>query len=197
MAKVVADMSMSLDGFVADPSDGIELLFDWHRNGDVVVPTADPQRSFRTSAASAAVLREMLDNIGAVVCGRRLFDIAGGWGGKHPLGVPVLVVTHTVPDGWPRDGAPFTFVTEGVEAAIARAKVVAGNGWVGVGGADIVQQCLNGGLLDEIRVDLVPVLVGRGIRLFDKMAAGPMRLQTTRVIEGNDVTHVHHRVPRA
>lgn len=122
MASVVADMSMSLDGFIADPADGVEHLFGWFGNGDVLVPTADARWTFHTSAASAAHLREALANNGALVCGRRLFDVANGWGGNHPTGVPVFVVTHTVPHGWPRDEAPFTFVTEGVENAVAQAE---------------------------------------------------------------------------
>jgi dihydrofolate reductase len=126
MATVVANMSMSLDGFIADPADGVEHLFGWYDNGDVIVPTADPRMTFHVSEASAAHLGDTLANVGALVCGRRLFDVANGWGGNHPTGAPVFVVTHTIPEGWPRDGAPFTFITEGsVEHAVAQAKVVA------------------------------------------------------------------------
>jgi dihydrofolate reductase len=99
--------------------------------------------------------------IGALVAGRHWFDVTGGWGGNHPMGVPVFVVTRTVPDGWPRDDAPFTFVTG---RAVAQAKALAGDKLVGVAGPNIVQQCLNAGLLDEIVVDLVHVLLVDGIR---------------------------------
>jgi hypothetical protein len=107
MGIVIAEMSMSLDGFAADPDDGVGDLHRWYSSGDVATQTATPGVAFRTSAPSADVLREALANTGALITGRRNFDIAGGWGGTHPLGVPVVVVTHTVPGGWPRDGVPF------------------------------------------------------------------------------------------
>lgn len=194
MALVIANMSMSLDGFIADPSDGVEHLFGWYNNGDVTVPTADAQWTFHTSAASAAYLRETFANVGALIAGRHLFDVANGWGGNHPAGVPVFVVTHSVPDGWPRAGAPFTFVTDGVESAVAQARAVAGDKIAAVGSANIAQQCLNARLLDGIAVDLVPVLLGEGIRFFDHLTRAPVKLEDPRVIEGTGVTHLYYRV---
>jgi dihydrofolate reductase len=196
MATVVAEMSMSLDGFIADPSDGVEHLFGWYNNGPVTIPMpgAGGPRSFQVSEASAGHVRDLLRDLGALVSGRRLFDVAGGWGGSHPLGAPVFVVTHSVPEGWPRDDAPFTFVTEGIESAVAQAKAVAGDRIVGVGGADIAQQCLNARLLDEIRVNLIPVLLGKGIRYIDNLANAPVKLDDPRVIEGIGVTHLYYRV---
>lgn len=196
MAQVVADMSMSLDGFVADPSDEVGPLFDWYSNGEVEVPTADPERwTFRTSEASARYLRESMEAAGVIVAGRRLFDV-GGWAGirEHPWGVPVFVVTHSVPDGWPRADRLFTFVTDGVESAVAQAKAVAGEGWVGVAGPNVVQQCLNAGLLDEVRVNLVPVLLGRSIPYFDNLSSAPVALEGPTVIQGTGVTHLCYRV---
>jgi dihydrofolate reductase len=195
MATVVAEMSMSLDGFVADPSDEVGPLFDWYGNGEVEVPTAVPGRwTFRTSDASAGYLREIMERIGAIVTGRRLFDVAGGWGGNHPWGVPVFVVTHSVPDGWPRDDAPFTFVTDGVESAVEQAKAAAGERSVSVAGPNIAQQCLDAGLLDEIIVSLVPVLLGQGIPFFANLGRFPVELEDPRVIEGTRVTHLYYRV---
>ena len=194
MATVVADLSMSLDGFVADRSDDVGPLFDWFGNGDVAVPMADPRWTLHTSEASAAVMREALANVGALVAGRRWFDVARGWGGSHPMGVPVFVVTHRVPEGWPRDDALFSFVTEGVESAVAQAKAVAGDKMVGVAGPNIAQQCLNLGLLDGISVNLVPVLLGDGIRFFDNLEGAPIMLDDPRVIEGSRVTHLYYRV---
>jgi hypothetical protein len=107
-------MSMSLDGYVADRDDGVSELHAWYGSGAVETSTATPGVAFRTSEASATVLRSALANAGALITGRRNFDIAGGSGGNHPLGVPV-VVTHSIPDGWPREEAPFTFIA-GVEA---------------------------------------------------------------------------------
>ncbi len=199
MAVVISEMSMSLDGFVADPADQVGPLFDWYANGEVEVPTAVPERwTFRTSEASAGYLRESMGRIGALVAGRRLFDI-GRWGEHgHPYGVPVFVVTHDVPQGWPREDAPLpiTFVTDGVEHAVAQAKATAGEGWVGVAGPNIAQQCLDAGLLDEVRINLVPVLLGKGIRYFDKLSNAPFALEDPRVIQGTGVTHLIYRVAR-
>src|SRR6266498_540591 len=200
MAVVISEMSMSLDGFVADPADQVGPLFDWYANGEVEVPTAVPERwTFRTSEASAGYLRESMGRIGALVAGRRLFDI-GRWGEHgHPYGVPVFVVTHDVPQGWPREDAPLpiTFVTDGVEHAVAQAKATAGEGWVGVAGPNIAQQCLDAGLLDEVRINLVPVLLGKGISYFDKLADSPVMLEDPQVIEGTRVTHLIYRVGRS
>ncbi len=196
MATVIAALSMSLDGFIADPADQVGPLFDWYANGEVAVPTANPQLTFRTSQASAQYLREAIEQAGAVVTGRRLFDVAGGWSGTHPWGVPVFVVTHSVPQGWPREDAPFRFVTDGVERAVAQAKATAGARWVEVGGPNIAQQCLDLGLLDEVRVDLVPVLLGEGIRFFDNLSNTPVALEGPSVIKGTSVTHLIYRVQR-
>ncbi|HUK67972.1 MAG TPA: dihydrofolate reductase family protein [Streptosporangiaceae bacterium] len=199
MATVIAEMSMSLDGFVADPCDRVGPLFDWYGNGDVEVPTAFPERwTFRTSKASARYLTESMDKISALVAGRRLFDV-GGWGENgQPWGVPVFVVTHSVPEGWPRDDAPlpFTFVTDGVDSAVQKAKATAGDGWVGVAGPNIAQQCLNAGLLDEIRINLVPVLFGEGIRYFGSLSNAMLALEGPSVIEGTGVTHLCYRVKK-
>lgn len=197
MSTVIANMSMSLDGFVADPSGGVERLFGWYGNGDTTVQTTDPRWTFHTDEASAADLRELFAGVGALVCGRRLFDLTGGWGGNHPTGAPVFVVTHTVPGGWPRQGVPVAFVTDGIERAVERAKAAAGEKIVAIASADVAQQCLDAGLLDEIRVDLVPVLLGDGIPFFANLAKAPVELEGPRVTEGTGVTHLHYRVKPA
>ena len=148
-------------------------------------------------AASARYLQETRDKMGVMVAGRRLFDV-GGWGQNgQPWGVPVFVVTHSVPEGWPRADAPVpvTFVTDGVDSAVRQAGAAAGDGWVGVAGPDVAQQCLAAGLLDEIRVNLVPVLLGAGIRYFGRLDAAPLTPQGPEVIEGTGVTHLRYRVP--
>ncbi|MEH0970417.1 deaminase [Micromonospora sp. CPCC 205546] len=115
MGGVYTEASMSLDGYIAAPGDtGFDQLFQWYGNGDVAIATAKPEMTFRISQASAGHLRHTLDDTGALVVGRRLFDLVGGWDGRHPMDKPVVVVTHHVPEGWPRPGAPFTFVTDGV-----------------------------------------------------------------------------------
>jgi len=123
-----------------------------------------------------------------------MFDVAGAWGGKHPMDVPVIVVTHTIPQEWVKAGSPFTFVTDGVASAVERAKKVAGDKNVGVGGADITRQRLKAGLLDEIQIDLVPVLLGSGVRLFEHLGIEPVELERTKVIEAPGVTHLGFRV---
>jgi dihydrofolate reductase len=196
MSTVIAEMSMSLDGFVADPSGEVGPLFDWYQNGPVAMPFPNPHWTAHVSEASAAYLREGLAEIRALISGRRLFDHTHGWGGRHTTDVPVFVVTHRPPpEGWPAD-APFTFVTDGVESAVAQAKAVAGDGSVAVASASIAQQCLDAGLLDEIGVSLVPVLLGRGIRFFDHLAGVPVMLEDPRVVEGTAVTHLRYRVKR-
>ncbi|WBB70035.1 dihydrofolate reductase family protein [Micromonospora sp. WMMD812] len=199
MTTVMTGATMSLDGYIADASHGgFEHLFQWYANGDVETPTADPTMTFRTSAASARHLRELNERTGALVVGRRLFDITKGWGGRHPMDVPVVVVTHHVPDGWERENESFVFVTDGIERAIARAKAIAGDKHVGVNGGTIATQVIEAGLLDEVHVDLVPVLLGGGIPLFADLGIAPVLLDgPTRVVEGTGVTHLAYRVRSA
>ena len=155
MTKVVAIMSMSLDGYVADENDGVAEVFDWYFSGDVEVPTASTTSgmTFHVSGLSAEHLRGLQAEVGAMLTGRRTFEVADGWGGQHPWDVPAFVVTHRVPAGWPRPGSTVQFVTDGLESAVARAKTAAGPKSVGVHGAQTIQQCLDAGFLDEIHID--------------------------------------------
>ncbi len=196
MATVVAGLSMSLDGFIAHLDDGVEHLFDWYDNGEIDIAWPGNDMVSHVTPASAAYLHDTIARAGALVVGRRVFDYTQGWGGSHPLGVPVFVVTHSVPEGWPRMDAPFTIVTDGVESAVAQAREVAGDRTVGVAGPSIAQQCLNAGLLDELRIELAPVLLGEGIRFFDNLTDPPVMLENPTVIEGDRVTHLIYRVRR-
>lgn len=198
MSKVTTGATMSLDGYVADPKHGgFEHLFQWYGNGDVAVPTANPEMTFRTSAASAEHIRALVERTGALVVGRTLFDLTNGWGGRHPLDKPVVVVTHQVPEGWDAEGESFVFVTDGIERAIERAHALAGGKEVGVNGGTIARQVLEAGLLDEVHVDLVPVLLGDGIPFFSGLGIAPVQLEGPfRVVEGVGVTHLAYRVPR-
>jgi dihydrofolate reductase len=193
MGKVLAEMSMSLDGYVASPDDRVEMLHGWYVNGQVETRSGPDGFAFRTSAASAGVLRDALAQSGALITGRRNFDIAGGWGGSHPLGVPVFVVTHSTPDGWPRDDAPFTFLA-GVEHAVSAAQATAGDKHVVIASPDIAQQALRLGLLDEIAISLVPVLLGDGIPFFAKHDGAPLALADPAVVQGSGVTHLRFQV---
>lgn len=186
--------SMSLDGFIAGPGDDVQHVFRWYSSGDTEYTMPNGTMMVKVSQASAAYLRELHATIGALVTGRRMFDMTGGWGGTHPLNVPVLVVTHTAPQEWPKGGSPFTFVTDGVASAIAQAQAVAGDKNVAVDGASIVQQAIRAGLIDEIGVDLVPVLLGTGVRYFDHLGTEPIALERTRVIAAPGVTHLMFRV---
>ncbi len=192
MATVVADMSMSLDGFVARPDDGIDEVFSWMSGGDVTVESENPEIGYEVDEASAEELRG--SNVKALVIGRRTFDLAKGWGGTHPVGVPVWIPTHNPPSGW--DDAPFTFVTTGVEDAVRQACEHAGDGIVGVAGASTVSQALDAGVLDAVRVSLVPYLIGEGVPYFSGLADIPVKLSQPNVLVGQGVTHLYYEVER-
>jgi dihydrofolate reductase len=153
--------------------------------------------TFKVSAPSAEHLRALTSGLGAVLTGRRTFDVAQGWGGNHAWG-PAFVLTHNLPAGWPRPSSTVHFVTDGIESAVSQAKaaVVTGKS-VGVHGADTIQQCLNAGLLDEIQVDIAAVLLGSGVRLFDHLAGTPAILGNPTVTPGVGVTHLRFPVRRA
>ena len=194
MSKVVAIMSMSLDGYVADVNDGVAEVFDWYTSGDVEFRTggSDPM-TFRLSEPSADHFRALTSRLGAMLTGRRTFDAAEGWGGNHGWG-PAFVLTHEIPDGWPRPGSTVQFVTDGIESAVAQAKAAAAGKDVGVHGAVTIQQCLNAGLLDEIALDVAAVLLGSGVRLFEHLDATPAVLGNPSVIAGVGVTHLRYAV---
>ena len=162
MGKVVAQANMSLDGYVAKQDNTIGRLFDWLQNGEVAIPTPAGDFTVHLTPPSAQHWRRWVPSLGALVCGRTLFDVTHGWQGRHTLDVPVVVVTHQVPTDWvgAHHAAPFTFVTDGVEAAIAQAQALAGDRVVAVSGGTIARQCLDLGLLDEVAIDLVPVVMG-------------------------------------
>jgi len=128
--------------------------------------------------------------------GRRVYDYTSGWGGNHPLSVPLFLVTHRPPPSWPTPDARFSAVPEGVAAAIERAKAVAGSKAVALAGPSIIQQALNLGLVDELAVDLAPVLLGDGIRFFGELARSPVLLDDPLVIQSSRVTHLRFRVRR-
>ena len=198
MSKIVAIMSMSLDGYVADVNDGVAEVFDWYfTSGDVEIHTGGSNpMTFTMSGPSAAHFRGLSSELGAVLTGRRTFDVAQGWGGNHAWG-PAFVLTHQVPSGWPRPDSTVHFVTDGIESAVAQAKAAAQGRSVGVHGADTIQQCLNAGLLDELHVDLAAVILGSGVRLFDGLAGTPAVLGNPTATQGVGVTHLRYPVRTA
>jgi len=195
MTKVVAIMSMSLDGYVADPDDGVAEVFDWYMNsGEVEIHTGGSSpMTFRMSESSAEHVRGLTSELGAVLTGRRTFEVAHGWGGNHAWG-PAFVLSHDIPAGWPRPDSTVHFVRDGIESAVDQATAAAAGKSVGVHGADTIQQCLNAGLVDEISVDVAAVLLGSGVRLFDHLVGLPATLGNPTVISGVGVTHLRYPV---
>jgi dihydrofolate reductase len=199
MTRIISGLSVSLDGYIAGPDDGREhplgvggeRLFEWYSDGDTssrLYPT------FRLSKPSAEFFDELAGRGGAVITGRRTYDIANGWNGDGPLpGAPLFVLTHNVPDEVPQGTSTFTFVTTGIEDAVAAARAAAGGKDVSVMGSAGVQQALRAGLLDELIVHLVPVLLGGGVRLLDGVEAD---LRCTRVVDAPGVTHLVYEVVR-
>jgi len=196
MSKVIAGFSMSLDGFVADPDDGVEHVFKWYSVGGTDAEVMSGDNAFKMSREGADFVEEAGRGAGVLVTARRSFDIAHAWGGKHPMDVPMVVVTHRIPQEWAdREGSPFTFVTEGVPKAIDVAREIAGDKDVVVGAPSVTQQCLQLGLLDAIHIDLAPVVLGHGIRLFDHLTK-PIELLVTEASGNPHVTHITYRVTK-
>lgn len=212
MTRLICDISVSLDGFVAGPNRTLEQPLG--EGGEKLHEWAFGLASFRERHgleggevnADSALVQEALDATGAVVMGRRMFSGGAGpweddpnadgwWGDDPPFRVAVFVLTHH-----PRDtvvkqgGTSFTFVTDGFEAAAEQARAAAGDKNVLVaGGASVVQQALRAGLLDELQIHLAPVLLGDGVRLFDRLGTGPVALEAIRAIESTAVTHLTFR----
>ncbi|HEX8156740.1 MAG TPA: dihydrofolate reductase family protein [Solirubrobacteraceae bacterium] len=213
MAKLILNISMSLDGFVAGPDQTLEQPLG--QGGEGLHEWAFAALSWRErhglrggeKNADSDVVEESVRNIGATVMGRRMFsggegpwesdpNADGWWGDKPPFGHPVFILTHHAREPVTKQGATtFTFVTGGVEAALEQARAAAGDKDVAVGGgADVAQQYLKAGLLDELQIHLVPILLGGGVRLFDRLGADEVELQGTSVIQSPLVTHLSYRV---
>ncbi len=213
MTRLTADISMSLDGYVAgrEPTveqplgEGGEQLHEW-----LVALEAFRERHGDSGGAGGTddeLVREGLENVGAYVMGRRMFSggegpwqddpVADGWWGDDPpFRAPVFVVTHHPREILAKDGGTsFVFVTDGVESAVEQARAAAGGKDVSVGGgASLVRQCLRAGLLDQIQIHVAPVLLGGGTRLFDDFGGGSVGLEVARVVASPSVTHLTYRV---
>ena len=194
MGKVAIGFSMSLDGFIAGPNDEVDRVFQWYFTGDTGHTVKSGDQDFDMSSSGAELIEEAGRTTGALVTARRTFNIANAWGGKHPMDVPIFVLTHEPAREWIKEGSPFTFVTDGVESAIQQAKKTAGDRSVAVGAPSAAQQALKAGLIDEIQIDLVPVLLGKGIRLFDHLGDTPIELESTSISAGTGVIHLGFRV---
>ena len=192
---------VSLDGYIADTNGDVGPLFDWYGNGDVEWKFTEKQeRPCRTTQASRDFMQAVYPQIGAVVIGRTLFDHTNGWDGVPAAGDHVFVVTHTPPTDWEHaETAPFTFVTDGVESAIAQARAFAGDRDVDVAAGEIGGQALRMGLIDQVVVNLVPVVFGAGHPFFGAMGPGDVitLANPSRVVRGDRVTHLLYDVDRA
>lgn len=196
MGTVYVDISMSLDGFIAGPNDDVDPLHEWlyglkgfREPHGMEGGTTDPD---------SEVIDEAMNRSGAVIVGRRMYELAEGWGDNPPFHKPVFVLTHGPREPLVKEGGTtFTFVTDGAESALAQARALAGDRDISIGGgASTVQQYLGAGLVDEMQIHIVPVLLGAGIRLFEGIGPGPVKLETTKVIESPAVTHLRFRVLR-
>lgn len=197
MTKVLTHMCMSLDGFVAQLDDDPAELFDWYWIGDVAVPSAQERTSFSVDAASASMLQELTSGCGALVTGRRLFDLTDGWGDNHPVGAPVVVVTHRPPPADAAERFPRTTFTGSVEEGIATAKELAGDRFVTIASAAVIQQALNRNLVDELCISQVPVLFGTGVRYFGELVGGHVMLEDPVVVQGTRALHLRYPVRRS
>ncbi|MFB4278961.1 dihydrofolate reductase family protein [Nonomuraea sp. MTCD27] len=193
MGKVVMYSSVSVDGFIADRNDQVGPLFEWLSNGDVPL---DESGQIKVSQASYDYTRSYWDEIGVTIVGRHVFDMTNGWGGKPPGGIAhVVVVTHRpMPEGWDPE-APFHFA-DGVETAMAKAQELAGDRTVEVAAGDVGGQMLAAGLVDEVAMDVVPVVFGSGKRYFGSVDAQHLLEDPHVVIQGNRVLHLRCRVRR-
>jgi dihydrofolate reductase len=185
--------TVSVDGFVADSDDQPGPLFDWLTSGDVPL---DESGVLKVSQASYDYTRPNWDQIGVTIVGRHVFDLTEGWGGDPPGGIPhVVVVTHRpAPDGWNPE-APFHFV-DGIEGAIARAQELAGDRIIEVSAGDVAGQMLAAGLIDEVAMDVAPVVLGSGKRYFGAVDAQHLLEDAHVVIQGDRVLHLRYRVRR-
>ena len=190
MGKVTANISMSLDGFITGSNvsvenpmgDSGERLHEW---------------MFPPKGNHEEISADMFQNVGAVIMGRQMFNLGEGpWGRNPTFHMPVFVLTHKSKEKVVKEGGTtFIFVTDGIESALRQAKAVAGDkDMLVAGGADADQQYLKAELLDEIQIHLIPILIGKGTRLFNDLSAGPIELESTRVIESSGVTHLQFRI---
>ncbi len=197
---MIVNLTVSLDGYIAGPNDGPgnplgdggDALFDWWRAGDIALRGDE---RLRPPAASLPFVEEMFA-IGAFISGRRTFDIAGGWGGRHPLGVPFFILTHRVASEHVGPGTEGQVVDGGIEEALVAAHAAAGSRDIAVNAADVAQQFIRAGLLDELQLNLVPVLLGGGVRLLENLGPRPPRLTLGRVVPSAGVTHLVYGVER-
>jgi dihydrofolate reductase len=201
--KVVVEITMSLDGFIAGPNDGPDnglgdggdRLHEWVYN---LSSWREPHGlAGGETNRDSEILDEAFKAQGAVIVGKRMYENAGGWGDSPPFHMPVFVLTHEARDAVTKEDTTFTFVTDGIESALKQAKASAGDKNVALGGgANTIQQFMNAGLIDEMQIHIAPLLLGGGVRLFDQLSTKQLGLEKTRVIDSPLVTHLKFRIAR-
>lgn len=200
MANVIASITMSLDGFIAGVNDNPEQglgetgghLHDWILEGDHQSKHND---FFKLSKKNRKIFDELFESTGALITGRRTYDIVHGWEGSYPVsGIPVFVITHNSPSEVPEGKTSFTFVEDGIQRVVQQAKEAAGTKNVQIiGGAQTIQQAIANGLCDELRIHMIPQLLGNGIKLLDHLNVETTVLEKTKVIDTPEVTHLHFK----
>ncbi|KOV81449.1 dihydrofolate reductase family protein [Nocardia sp. NRRL S-836] len=190
MGKVYTGASTSIDGYVSGPEfSGFDKLFRWYKSGDVAYTVPTGAMTVHLTPASAAYFSGMVQATGALVVGRKLYDMTNGWGGQHPMGVHTVVLTHRPLE----DNEHFTFCSDGIEKAVEIARSHAGDKGVGLNSGEVARQAIDAGLVDEICLDLVPVLLGGGTPFFAPgkgyQLEGPLS-----IVEGVEVTHLRYKV---
>ena len=190
MSTVITHAVMSVDGFIADRNDEVGPLFDWYFNGDVPI---EGSSGMKVSRASGEYVNAMWASIGVVVMGRHMFDLTNGWEGSPPAGDQVVVVSHRPkPDGWHPEAS--YYFAEDVARAIAQARELAGDRVVAVCAGDVAGQALALGLVDEVAMDVVPVVFGSGKRYFGPVDGQQLLEDPHTVIQGDRVLHLRYRV---
>ena len=203
MSTVIMNNVVSVDGFIADAKDQVGALFDWYVNGDVEIIDGG---QLKVSQASAGYIKTTWARIGSMVIGRHLFDTTNGWEGMPPAGDHVVVVSHRPePDDWrpegfqpvhPRERQASYYFIDDVAQAVAKAKELAGERTVAVAAGDVGGQAFALGLVDEVAMDVVPVVFGSGKRYFGPVDAQQLLEDPHTVIQGNRVLHLRYRVRR-
>ncbi|MFC4588008.1 dihydrofolate reductase family protein [Sphaerisporangium corydalis] len=203
MGIVIMQSVVSVDGFIADEKDGVGPLHDWYFNGDTPIIDGGEKgfdhsgagSGFKVSRASAAYVRPIWEGVGTIVMGRTLFDLVNGWEGRPPAGDHVVVVSHRPkPDGWHPE-ASYHFVDD-VTAAIEKAQELAGERIVSVNGGVVGGQIFAAGLVDEVAMDVVPVVFGSGKRFFGGIDAQHLLEDPHVVVQGDRVLHLGFKVRR-
>ena len=202
MAKVVIDMTLSLDGFIAGPNDSAAQplggrngmrLHDWLLSGSEPYGTST---FLRAEGRNREFLDALFRTTGALLTGRRTYDLVNGWGGSHPIpGLPIIVLTHSPPVDVPKGNSTFTFCTRGVAEAVEVAKTQAGDKDIVVHGANVTQQLLAARLVDELRLHVAPLLLGDGRRLFDR-ATDVVELETIETVATAQAVHLRYRIAK-